>query len=485
MNARNKQQLVDALARRVGGEWIETPISWVVLGAGEALKLKKPLKLPFLDYSRIGQRQRCCLEEVRINRRTAPGLYLGVSRITGTADAPRVDGAGRALEYAVRMRRFEQAALLGAMARQGRLDTATVDRLAHNVARFHVNAQPVPMTEAWVAASGALRRALAALDGVRDLAGRGEAMAIAAWLDAETVRLMPLWQQRARHGCVRDGHGDLHLDNIVLLDGEPVPFDAIEFDPALRRIDIAEDMAFTFMDLHTRAGPALAWRFLNGWLEWTGDYEALGLLRMAVVYRALVRARVESARGNDALARTYLATALRQMREPVPALYITHGLPGSGKSTAAARLAQTLGAVRVRSDVERKRLFGLWMDESSRDAAKDIYTPKATRQTYERLRTLARGAITAGYPVVIDAAFLKREERSRAREVATEYHVPFHIVECDAPLAVLRERLAARTGDASEATAAVLDKLRRGAEPLAAAEAALVEAPPATLETSS
>ena len=249
----------------------------------------------------------------------------------------------------------------------------------------------------------------------------------------------------------------------------------MEFAPALRCIDVLDDIAFPVMDLSAQGRGDFAFRLLNAWLDATGDHGAVPALRFAVVYRALVRAQVAQLRGagHQASVQAYLATALA-WTQPAPArLWITHGLPGSGKSFASQRLLEQQGAICLRSDVERKRLFGLGMLDDSKAQGLDLYTPDTTRRTYERLFELARGVLAAGFSVVLDAAFLLRSEREQARRLAEQAQVPLHIVVCGAPLALLQQRLRDRRGDPSEADTAVLDKLLHVTEPLTPQESRL------------
>jgi predicted kinase len=293
------------------------------------------------------------------------------------------------------------------------------------------------------------------------------------------------WIERQRAGAVRECHGDLHLANLVLLDGELTAFDCIEFDPALRWIDVMNDVAFLTMDLKAHGRSDLAHRFLDDWLQQSGDHAGLAVLRACEVYRALVRARVGLLRAAAVGARSaagqpdYLACAeqLAAANAGVgPRLLITHGLSGSGKSTVAAELVALAGAIRIRSDVERKRLFGLAPRQRSAGLGLDIYSPEATRRTFERLAACARTALQAGYPVIVDAAFLRRAERLVFRALAAELRVPFSILHCRASEAQLRARVAARhavQADASEADLAVLERQLASHEALDGEERAL------------
>jgi uncharacterized protein len=459
--------MVAALARALGAGLIETHISWVLLVGDVAFKIKKPVRLPFVDYGTLDSRRHFCEEELRLNRRLAPSLYLGVTRITGTHRAPALDGPGPVLEYAVRMRRFAPGALFGEQLQAGTLSSGDVDKLAALLANFHSEAAPAP-GEDFASAERRRSVALAALDGAGGIASATEQAQLRAWLEVQAAALAPLWTERRSSGHVRECHGDLHLDNLVLLDGEVAAFDCIEFDPALRCIDVLDDLAFTVMDFSARGRRDFTFRLLNGWLDRTGEHAALPALRFSVVYRALVRSQVEVLRGagHEAAARGYLETALSWTRPGPARLFITHGLPGSGKTFQSQRLLEREGAIRLRSDVERKRLFGLGMLDDSCAKGLDLYNEASTARTYAHLFGTAQVALRAGYPVVLDAAFLRRAERAQARVVARDLDAPFSIVNCEAPLPALRERLLAREGDASEANVAVLERLRAAAEPL-------------------
>ncbi|MBX3606174.1 MAG: AAA family ATPase [Piscinibacter sp.] len=469
--------LLDGLRRHLaarGGpiELIETHISWVLLAGDDAYKLKKPVRMGFLDFTGAAARQRFCEEELRLNRRLAPALYLDVLPVRGTPGAPQIGGRGPVLDHVLHMRRFPPGSLLSERLAAGTLQDVEIDRLADRIAAFH-DAAPVAAPEGpW----GTPEAVLAATRGVLGRLADEEPVpaALAEWFDTERFRLAPQWRQRLRSGRIREGHGDLHLANALCLpDGEVTAFDCLEFDPALRWIDVIDDAAFMMMDLLAHGRQDLAWRFMNGWLDATGDHAGLGVLRGYLVHRALVRALVARLRHAPAApgADDYLALAQRLTRPDTPRLLLTHGLSGSGKSHAAARLAGTVGAVRLRSDVERKRLFGLAARERSEDRVPGgVYGPCATARTYDQLLQAARTALQAGWNVIVDAAFLRRCERDRFHALALDLRVPFALLDCQAPLPVLRERVAARLrrgDDASEADLAVLEAQRDFDEPLA------------------
>ena len=478
MHAADAAALVATLARALTAEVHETHISWVLLAGDTAYKIKKPLRLPFVDYSSLEARRHFCQEELRLNQRLAPALYLGITRITGTRQAPELDGSGPVLEVAVRMRRFPAGALFDEQLAAGTLQAGDIDRLAAMLARFHQQAPRAAVSSGFAGAERRRATAMAALEGVRSLASPTEQALLKDWLQAESAVLSSFWNTRLADGCVRECHGDLHLANLVRLDGDVVAFDCIEFDPALRWIDVIDDVAFVVMDFAAHHRRDFAFRFMNAWLDRTGDHRALPALRFSVVYRALVRAQVTCLRSSadDPMARRYLQTALAWMSRPEVRLVITHGLSGSGKTVASQRLLERDGAIRLRSDVERKRLFGLEMTEDSRAKGMDLYDAATTARTYEALFQTARGVLGAGYPVILDAAFLRRSERAQAFALARELKVPFSIVKCEAPIPVLRARLLAREGDASEADIAVLEHQRAIAEPLSEDEIACADA---------
>ncbi|MES2482906.1 MAG: phosphotransferase, partial [Pseudomonadota bacterium] len=280
------------LAARLGARLVETHISWVLLGEREAFKLKKPLRMPFLDYSTPEARRHCCEEEVRINARLAPGLYLGVVSVHGTPQDPRIGGDGPVLDWAVRMRRFDDGALFGERLAQQRLAPAEVDAMADLLAAFHEAASVADATQGLGTGDRRRAAALAALEGASAALQPVDQNALQAWLLRESHRLAPCWAARLAARRIRECHGDLHLDNLLWIDGAPAAFDGIEFNPALRWIDVADDIAFPVMDLAARGRPDFAWRLLNRWLDHTGDHGALGVLRFAAAYRALVRAQV-------------------------------------------------------------------------------------------------------------------------------------------------------------------------------------------------
>lgn len=453
-------------------ELIETHISSLLLTPRLVYKLKKPVRLPFLDFSTRELRAHFCHEELRLNRRLAPQLYLCVARVCGPVEAPRIGGGGETIDHAVCMRRFSPDALLSQRLADGTLMPQHIDRLAVRLAAFHADAPPG-------AGFGEPQRVLKAVDMVlRQLQElQCDLGPVADWVTTQAIALHDTWQQRHAAGAVRECHGDLHLANTVVLDdGDVTAFDCIEFDPALRWIDVMSDVAFLCMDFKAHGRPDLAWRLLDLYLQHSGDYDGLRVLRFYEVYRALVRALVARLQPAAGVVPDYIACARTLAAgpgDPGLRLAITCGLSGSGKSTLAASLLEAAGAVRLRSDVERKRLFGLRPQQQSGALQADLYTPEATQRTFERLRALAREVLLAGYAVIVDAAFLQRAQRDAFRRFAAELELPFTLLHCRADEQTLRERVAARHAagtDVSEATLAVLERQLQQHEPLAVDE---------------
>jgi hypothetical protein len=470
-------------------ELVETHISRVFLAGDYAYKVKKPVALAFLDFSTLEARRFYCEEELRLNRRTAPELYLRVVPITRGPGGVRVGGEGEAVEYALEMRRFPQDALADSLARRGGLGAPQVDAIAAAVADFHASIPAAPDGSEQGTPERVTATALASfaqLDAfVTDAAAKKALGELRDWTAREGDRLRGVFAARKRDGFVRECHGDLHLGNIAFLEGRPVLFDCIEFDPALRWIDVMNEVAFLAMDLLEHGLHADAWRALNAYLEATGDYAGVRVLRYYLVYRAMVRALVACIRERQpgsAAAQgrahrefgTYVALARTLSASRGRALILMHGLSGSGKTTVSQTMLEELGAVRVRSDVERKRLHGL--DAGARTHAElrgGIYAPESTRLTYDRLKDAARDVVESGYRAIVDAAFLGRGEREAFRALARDAGAAFLIASCEAPENTLRERVATRekaARDASEAGVAVLDNQLATSEPLGESE---------------
>ncbi len=461
---------------------IETHISWVLLVGDTVYKIKKPVDLGFLDFSALSQRQFFCEEELRLNRRLAPDIYQAVRPITGDPDHPVLAGDGPAIEYAVQMRRFPQSAQLDHMLEQHRLTPGHIDAIAVFIADFHARAdiaEPGCRYGEPQAVMAPVRENFVQIGERLDApALRTRLDALVAWSEQTGEALTPHLERRKQQGFIRECHGDLHLRNLAWYPDRPLAFDCLEFDPALRWIDVISEVAFLVMDLQSRGEPALAQRFLNRYLERSGDYDGLALLPFYLAYRALVRAKVSlisETRQGDASAHEaflrYLDLAGLYTLPPQPRLLITFGPSASGKSTLTQPLLEELGAIRLRSDVERKRLCGIDAQQHAGAAAeKGIYDPTTTERTYARLAELAESVLEAGYPVIVDATFADPRQRERFRELAQRREVPFHILDFQAPPTILRQRIRARRGDVSDADMAVLEHQLAGWSPLAEEE---------------
>jgi len=465
---------------------IETHISSVLLAGALAYKLKKPVDFGFVDFTTLAARKRYCELEIALNRRTAPQLYLEVVPIGGSADAPRLGVPGAVLDYAVKMRRFDTEASFDRLLARGALHAVDVDALAERVAAFHAAIDIAPPDSAFGTPESIIADALdnfAHIERLGAPAASSEALArLRRWTEAEGHALRATFARRKAQGFVRECHGDLHLGNVARIDHVAVPFDCIEFNEDFRWIDVMSEIAFTVMDFVDRGAAAFAWRFLNRVLEASGDYAGVAVLRFYLVYRAMVRAKVALIRARQmAPAEAQAAAAAlgdvahhladaAGFTAPRPrALVLSGGVSASGKTTLAQSLLEALGAVRLRSDVERKRLHGLAATArsgSGLDAG--LYRPQATRATYARLATLAEALLPSGFPVIVDATFLRAADRSAFRTLGCEAGARCTLLWCDAPLEVLRERISARAaagGDASEATLEVLAQQLETLEP--------------------
>ncbi len=445
------------LERLAGAPPIETHISLVFVGAETVWKLKKAVKLPFLDFTRVKDRRRFMQRELALNAPAAPGLYRDMLPVVrqqdgtlalaaSTTDAPVVD-------WVLRMARVPADDFLDAVAAAGRLTQTLQDALADAVAAYHQALLPVadvvpPMQQI-------------VLGNVPSALGAGlPAAEVAAWREAvlsALAALDPLLAKRAGAGFVRRAHGDLHLGNLCLWRGRPVPFDALEFDETLATIDLAYDLAFLLMDLDRRVNRAAANRVMNRYVARTGDVGLVRTLPAFLSIRAMVRAHVEARSGHAAAWRPYLQAALDYLR-PAPAVVVAiGGLPGSGKSTLARALAPGLGrapgALILRSDEIRKRQHGVPPEQRLPQSA---YSDAASQAVFATLADGIRTAAAAGHSVVADATFIDPAHRRAVEDAARAAGVGFAGFWLDTPLAELERRIVARSGDASDATLAVL-----------------------------
>jgi aminoglycoside phosphotransferase family enzyme len=488
-------QLIDALQTPTAFdhpvtviEMIETHISWVILTDDYAYKIKKPIRLDFLDFSDLERRKFYCDEELRLNKPGAPAIYCDVVPVTLQHGQPRFGGPGEPIEFAVRMHRFDQELRLDRQLAANRLAAADMKELGQAIASHHAQAQRIDVRHRehqLDVTKTFMRDNLLALEGYVDSA---RLSALTNWTEGELTRLDGQLARRFDAGFVRDCHGDLHLANLVRLPTGIVLFDCIEFNADLRAIDVFCDIAFLIMDLVAEQRQDLAAHFLNRYLECSGDYDGVALLDLYFVYRSLVRAKVAAISSQECepgierdryllQAQRYCDIAWRQASRGQPILVVMHGLSGSGKSWLAAQLLAALPAIRVRSDIERKRLFGIPECALSASAVGGgIYTEPASAAVYALLRQSAATMLQNGHSVILDAAFLRRAERQAALQVATSVGVPAVLLQIEAPVAILRERIVARAAaaaDASEAGLAVLEHQLETAESLEAGERAL------------
>jgi aminoglycoside phosphotransferase family enzyme/predicted kinase len=438
-----------------GGTAVETRrthASIIFLAGERALKLKRALRYPFLDYSDAQKRRAACAAELALNRRTAPGLYRAVRAVTRAADGRlALDGAGEAVDWVVEMRRFPDGALFSELIEAGGLAPDLLRALAEEIAAFHAAAAPAPDCGgvAGIEEVIAINEASFAATGL-------EGAALLAASRAALARHAALLDQRRRAGRVRQCHGDLHLGNIVLFEGKPTLFDAIEFSRSLACIDVLYDLAFLLMDLWHRDARAGANLVFNRYLDLADEADGLPALPLFLSLRAAVRAHVGAAAGRADAAR-YLALAERLIAPVPPRLVAIGGLSGTGKSTIAAAVAPFLGAAPgarvVRSDVLRKRLLGQAPEQRLPEAA---YDAEMNRRVYEAVGESAAVALAAGHSVVIDAVAARAPERAAMAALGARLGVGFAGFWLEAPAALLEARVTARAKDASDATAAVV-----------------------------
>ena len=438
---------------------IETHIGQVFLITDHAFKLKKAVNFGYLDFSTREQRAWAIGRELELNRRTAPNIYKAVQWVTRQEGRLALDGSGERLEAVLRMRRFDPEAVLSNRPDIVRGDFA--EGLGRDIARFHADAQ----VQTGAGLGYVIRSNAEHLRSLADDLGAEALDDLAANTDAEFECFRPLLDARAATGQTRDCHGDLHLSNMLAEDGRAVLFDCIEFNDALSRIDVLYDLAFLLMDLIHRGQDAGANRVLNGYLDEAArafgqaPWEGLAALPLFLSVRAAVRTHVSAHMGQMDEARAYLAAALRHLEPGAVSLTAVGGLSGSGKSTFARALAPALGAppgaVVLRSDEIRKRLWGRAPSER---LPAEAYSAEQSVRVYGQMLREAELILAAGRAVVLDAVFLRPEERAAAEDLARRAGVPFDGVWLQASPQVMAARIEARVGDASDAHRRVLDE---------------------------
>lgn len=464
-------------------ELVETHISWVFLTGEYAYKVKKPVDFGFLDFSTLAKRRHFCEEEVRLNRTWAPDLYIEVDPITLVDGKPRIAGAGEPVEYTVRMRQFAYDMRLDRQLALGELSVQDMSELATEIARQHLDARPVEHCERLLRVTQQQAR-----DNYTALMGKVPRAFLAAqrrWMESKLEDYGPIMEERSRNGYFRECHGDLKLANIVRRPEGIRAFDCIEFNRDLREIDVVADYAFLTMDLKVRGAAHLASAFLNRYLEITGDYRGACLLPIYEVYRSLVRAKIlgiklrescitETAAGDRRAMKRYCALARLLTRRRRPLLVAMTGYSGSGKSWLSKRLVPGLAAIRLRSDLERKRLANLDPAADSQSGiASGLYDRATTDAVYDHLLQTAGELLRAGLNVIVDASFLSAAHRQLARQTAEDSGAGYVLLETVAAETELRERLTDRNGreSVSEADIDVLRHQLESSDPLAADEA--------------
>jgi aminoglycoside phosphotransferase family enzyme/predicted kinase len=445
---------------------IDTHAASVFLAGDRALKIKRAVRFPFLDYSTLEKRKAACEAEIEVNQPFAPQLYRTIMAITREDDGRlMLGGRGTPVEWAVEMRRFDETRTLDRLADEGKIDASLADRLARAVAAAHARARAVDAGP-WLAALGQyLEQNDTAFREDPDLFPASAAERLNRLSRAALAKVSPLLAARGARGLVRHGHGDLHLGNVALIDGEPVAFDAIEFDPVIASGDVLYDLAFLIMDLVERRLSVAANIVFNRYLSESRraeDFDALAALPLFLSLRAAIRAKVTAARAASArerdrgpirrTARTYFDLACRLIDPPPPRLIAVGGLSGTGKSVLARALAPELppapGAVVLRSDVERKARFGL--RENDRLPA-EAYALEVSAALYADLAEKARRIAAAGHSAIIDAVYARPHERDAIAAAGA----PFRGIFLTADLRARLARVTARTADASDADAAI------------------------------
>jgi uncharacterized protein len=470
---------------------IETHVSWVILTGKYAYKIKKPVDFGFLDFSTLKKRKYFCEEELRLGQLFAPEIYLAVVPITGTIEQPQINSdTGPILEYAIKMCEFSQENLLSALLKQGKLNAALIDQLGQLIAEFHKKTPVAPKNsrfglphEVHAPTQQNFEQIIPLLSNPADIA---QVQRLEVWANEQFTKHQKLFEERKEQGFIRDCHGDLHLANIILYHDKLVLFDRLEFNEDLRWTDVIADLAFLAMDLAGKKQSKLANQLINIYLQFTGDYEGLNLLAYYLSYRAVVRAKIALFRlnqkdlndkgrldiRNDYYNFINLAESYTQFNKPC--LIIMHGLAGSGKSTIAKTIAIECGGIQISSDIIRKQLFNIPLYENSHSMPYGgIYTPQATKQTYNKLLDLAKIAIKAGFIALIDATFLLHSQRVMFYNLAKLLKVPFYILHCQTNNLEIIQRIKKRgmqNNRISEANSSILKLQQELEEPLSKAE---------------
>ena len=479
-------------------ELVTTHISWVLLAGEYAYKVKRPVRYPFIDLTSPERRRLLCEEELRLNRRFAPELYLEVCRVVAVNGEARMapmpaagapEPGGQVLDHAVRMRRFSRAEELDRLLDGHRIEPHELETFGHSLAQMHARLPAAPLASSWgqpqEIEAQLLRNLLECADAAAVFGSSGEVLALRHPLQARLRSCASWLAARRNDGRIRECHGDLHSRNLVRVHGRLVAFDCLEYEPALRWIDTADEVAFLTSDLKARGRPSHAQAFRGGYLAESGDYHACRVLALYEAHRALVRAKVaalSAARNVEAGPRDDLrgehsrlvSLATGALTPKIPRLLLMSGLSGSGKTWLARQLAARLCAVHIRSDVERKRRAGLReLAPSHSRLGEGLYSAGATATLYDQLARAAEDVLGGGICAIVDATFLERAQRLRFAELAAKCGAPLRLIVCEAPESVLRARISQRSAarlDASEADLEVLAWQSQHAEPATGSE---------------
>lgn len=465
---------------------IQTHASCVFLTGDYAYKLKKPVNFGFLDFSSLEKRNYFIHEELRMNRAIAPDLYLEVLPIVKIEDKFILINEGEPVEYVLKMHQFPQENLFINLFEQNKLTENDLINLGKVVAQFHHQT----ITNNYICSFGEVEKIKAAIDENYQQTDRYIGIAQTQKQYCETQQFTDrflknklLFQKRQQQHKIRECHGDLHLKNICYWHEKIQIFDRIEFNESFRFVDVMYDVAFTIMDLEARGRKDFSNIFLNTYLEQTGDWEGLQVLPLYLSRQAYVRAKVNSMLLDDAnitqedkqiatqTATNYYRLAWEYTRSSQGRLILMSGLSGSGKTTVAKQLAKKLNAIHIRSDAVRKHIAEISLDERGGD---ELYTPQMHQKTYDRLLELAEILVKQGYKVILDAKYDRHQWREGAIALAQTCQIPLHIINCTAPIEVLRDRISRRTQDISDATVDLLLQQQATVEPFSQQEQAYV-----------
>lgn len=467
---------------------LETHISWVILTGKYAYKIKKPVNFGFLNFETLDKRKFYCNEELRLNKRIASELYIEVLAVKEKKGTFSFSGNGEVVDYVLKMHQFPQQSRFDKLLDKHQLNERHLGKTAEMLAWFHHQCETAQKKSPY---GTALQVHQPVLDNFQQIdysslddSIRNRLDVIRTWSETTFRNLQGEFQERKQKGFVRECHGDLHLSNLAWLDNQPLAFDCLEFNAELRWIDVISDIAFLIMDLHRCQQFELAQFLLHRYLEYSGDYNSLNLLAYYLCYRAVVMTKVESLRlsqinqqHSDFKATkenfsTYLQLAEKYTQTNKPMLMICHGLSASGKSTISEKLLQRLPAIKISSDIERKRLVGSWpiwsqgSQKPTEVSEQKLYSSNMNQRVYEHLMHLAKMITGAGYNVIVDATFLKAENRSYFFNFAQQNRLKFLILNFKVPFDILRQRIVLRKQEISDADLVVLEKQIKQYQPL-------------------